>query len=54
VPGHIDRWLDVTAPSPGTVVSACAGDGRDLLVLLCGIFGHISDTDWRRLSTFVR
>ena len=34
VKGHIDRWLDVTALSSVTVVSACTGDGRDLLDVL--------------------
>lgn len=34
VQAHIDRWLDSTAPLPVTVVSACAGDGRDLLDVL--------------------
>jgi hypothetical protein len=36
---RIDDWLDVTAPDPVTVVSACAGDGRDLL----GVLEHRSD-----------
>lgn len=103
----IRDWLDRTAPSPVTVLSSCAGDGRDLLgvlehrpdasrvratlldadprntaraerragslpgvevrctdassssvyaglvpadlVLLCGIFGNLSDQDVRRL-----
>ena len=31
---HIQAWLDETAPSPVTVVSSCAGDGRDLLDVL--------------------
>nr|WP_182541359.1 SAM-dependent methyltransferase [Nocardioides ginsengisegetis] len=31
VRAHIDRRLDDTAPDPVRVVSACAGDGRDLL-----------------------
>jgi hypothetical protein len=31
---HIADWLDVTAPAPVTVVSSCAGDGRDLLEVL--------------------
>jgi hypothetical protein len=33
---HIAAWLEATAPSPVTVVSACAGDGRDLLGVLEG------------------
>jgi len=32
----IDRRLDATAPDPVRVVSACAGDGRDLLGVLAG------------------
>ncbi len=32
----IDDWLGATAPRPVTVVSACAGDGRDLLGVLAG------------------
>lgn len=31
---HIGRWLDATAPQHVRVVSACAGDGRDLLGVL--------------------
>ncbi|HEX6247537.1 MAG TPA: class I SAM-dependent methyltransferase, partial [Nocardioidaceae bacterium] len=31
---HIRAWLDETAPVPVTVVSACAGDGRDLIGVL--------------------
>jgi hypothetical protein len=31
---HIDTWIDQTAPRPVRVVSACAGDGRDLLQVL--------------------
>jgi hypothetical protein len=31
---YIDRWFDETAPRPVSVVSACAGDGRDLLEVL--------------------
>ena len=34
VQDHVDRWLDDTAPRPVTVVSLCAGDGRDLLEVL--------------------
>lgn len=33
---HIADWLDATAPTPVTVLSACAGDGRDLLAVLAG------------------
>lgn len=38
---HIDRFLDDTAPAPVTVVSACAGDGRDLL----GVLSRRADAD---------
>jgi hypothetical protein len=31
---QIDRHLDLTAPEPVRVISACAGDGRDLLSVL--------------------
>ena len=31
---HIEMWLEATAPRPVTVVSSCAGDGRDLLGVL--------------------
>ncbi len=31
---QIDRYLDATAPDPVRVISACAGDGRDLLGVL--------------------
>jgi len=31
---HIRAWMDETAPLPVTVVSSCAGDGRDLLQVL--------------------
>lgn len=34
VQGIIGRWLDQTAPRPVRVLSACAGDGRDLLGVL--------------------
>jgi hypothetical protein len=34
VRGHIRDWLDGTAPEPVTVLSSCAGDGRDLLPVL--------------------
>src|SRR6476659_7369793 len=34
VQGVIGRWLDETAPRPVRVLSACAGDGRDLLGVL--------------------
>ena len=33
---HIRGWLDSTGPSPVTVVSMCAGDGRDLLEVVDG------------------
>jgi hypothetical protein len=33
---HIRSWLDSTGPSPVTVVSMCAGDGRDLLEVVDG------------------
>lgn len=31
---HVDRWLTETAPGDVTVLSFCAGDGRDLLEVL--------------------
>ena len=31
---RIGDWLDATAPGPVTVLSSCAGDGRDLLEVL--------------------
>lgn len=31
---HIDEWLDSTSPSMVSVMSSCAGDGRDLLGVL--------------------
>ncbi len=34
IQSHIGAWLDATAPDPVNVVSACAGDGRDLLGVL--------------------
>jgi hypothetical protein len=34
VRGHIRDWLDRTAPEPVTLLSSCAGDGRDLLPVL--------------------
>ncbi|MDF8265987.1 class I SAM-dependent methyltransferase [Luteipulveratus flavus] len=34
VRAQIDRFLETTAPAPVRVVSACAGDGRDLLGVL--------------------
>jgi predicted RNA methylase len=34
VRAQVDRHLDATAPDPVRVVSACAGDGRDLLGVL--------------------
>jgi hypothetical protein len=36
VRSHIDRRLDATSPDAVRVVSACAGDGRDLLGVLAG------------------
>lgn len=33
---HIADWLDATAPGTVTVLSSCAGDGRDLLGVLEG------------------
>lgn len=36
VRSHIDRCLAATSPEPVRVVSACAGDGRDLLGVLAG------------------
>jgi hypothetical protein len=36
VQGVISDWLEETAPRPVRVVSACAGDGRDLLGALAG------------------
>ncbi len=36
VRAQIERHLDATAPDPVRVVSACAGDGRDLLGVLSG------------------
>ena len=33
---HIDEWLDATAPATVSVMSSCAGDGRDLLDVLEG------------------
>jgi hypothetical protein len=33
VRGHVTQWLDSTT-GPVTVLSACAGDGRDLLGVL--------------------
>jgi hypothetical protein len=33
---HIADWLDASAPAPVTVLSSCAGDGRDLLEVLEG------------------
>ncbi len=38
---QINRRLDMTAPGPVRVVSACSGDGRDLL----GVLGRRSDAD---------
>src|SRR5689334_12862838 len=34
VQGHIRDYLDETAPAPVTILSSCAGDGRDLLEVL--------------------
>ena len=39
VQGHIARWLDERAGAPVTVVSACAGQGHDLL----GVLRHRAD-----------
>lgn len=36
VRAHIERHLDATVPGPVRVISACAGDGRDLLGVLAG------------------
>jgi hypothetical protein len=36
VSAQIERCLDATAPDPVRVISACAGDGRDLLGVLSG------------------
>lgn len=36
---HISDWLDESTPRPVTVLSACAGDGRDLL----GVLEHRDD-----------
>lgn len=36
VRAQISRYLDATAPDPVRVVSACSGDGRDLLGVLDG------------------
>lgn len=41
VRAQIDRHLDSTAPNPVRVVSACAGDGRDLL----GVLSERPDAD---------
>ena len=41
VRSHIARHLDSTAPSPVRVISACAGDGRDLL----GVLADRDDAD---------
>ena len=40
VRAQIERHLDATAPDPVRVVSACAGDGRDLLGVLVGADGR--------------
>jgi hypothetical protein len=34
IQGHIGDWMDATAPEPVTVMSSCAGDGRDLIEVL--------------------
>jgi hypothetical protein len=47
VRGLIDQHLDATAPDPVRVVSACAGDGRDLL----GVLDGRADAD--RVSAFL-
>ncbi|HET8559552.1 MAG TPA: class I SAM-dependent methyltransferase [Marmoricola sp.] len=50
---HLDRWLDETAPGAVTVLSACAGDGRDLVGVLEGrpdaarVRGTLVETDPR-------
>jgi len=31
---HIHEWMDAAAPGPVTVLSLCAGDGRDLVQVL--------------------
>lgn len=36
VQAYISQWLDETAPARVTVLSVCAGDGRDLLGVLAG------------------
>lgn len=41
VSAQIERRLDATAPDPVRVVSACAGDGRDLL----GVLSRRTDAD---------
>lgn len=41
VRAQISRRLEVTAPGPVRVVSACSGDGRDLL----GVLDRRSDAD---------
>src|SRR5690349_18715324 len=38
---HVERHLNATAPGPVRVVSACAGDGRDLL----GVLERRTDAD---------
>lgn len=47
VRGEINRRLDETAPEPVRVISACAGDGRDLL----GALAERSDAG--RVSAFL-
>jgi hypothetical protein len=53
VQSHIRAELDATAPRALTVVSACAGDGRDLLQVLAGrtdasrVTAHLFEQDAR-------
>lgn len=47
VQAQIDRYLDATVPRPVRVVSACAGDGRDLL----GVLAQRADAD--RVTAFL-
>ena len=44
---RIERCLDATAPGPAQVISACAGDGRDLLGVLA------SRTDAHRVTALL-
>jgi hypothetical protein len=46
--------LDTAAPGPVRAISICAGQGRDLLdVLVCGVFGNVTDTDVHRTITLL-